>query len=150
MSGCGRLRSYAVDRSDRVAQLYGYSVCLIAIVVALTSIGSLIDDVFRYANPLQSQTYVYGGFRDLSSFESFKATYDLPTPGEQTRPPRLSETDLHQQYDALRSDQVASVRYSAVQSMSSSAVLLIVAVLLFVFHWRWLKNRAKQSTASSS
>jgi len=134
-----------MDRSDRIAQLYGYSVCLVAIVVALTSIGSLVNDAFQYANPLRAQSYAYGGFRDLSSFEAFKATYDLPAFGERTPPPKLSDAELHERYEVLRSEHIAQVRYGAVQSMTGSAVLLVLAILLFAFHWRWLKNRAKQA-----
>jgi len=136
-------RENQVDRSDRIAQLYGYSVCLVAIVVALTSVGSLINDAFQYANPLQSQAYAYGGFRDLSSFEAFKATYELPAFGGRTPPPKLSDAGLRERYDVLRSEHIASARFSAVQSMTVSAVLLVLAILLFGSHWRWLKNRAK-------
>jgi hypothetical protein len=56
-----------VDKPNRMAQFYGYSVCLIALIVALASATSMIDAAFDRANPLQSE----GGFgASLVSFES--------------------------------------------------------------------------------
>lgn len=44
-----------VDKSNRMAQLYGYTVCLIAIIVSLISISSMLDAAYQRANPLQSE-----------------------------------------------------------------------------------------------
>ena len=49
-----------MDRSERIAQLYGYTVCLIAIIVLIFSANDLISSAFEYANPLASGAYGYG------------------------------------------------------------------------------------------
>lgn len=49
------LRESPVDKPNRVAQFYGYTVCLIALILVLTSVSSLLDNAFERANPLQGR-----------------------------------------------------------------------------------------------
>ena len=63
-----------VERPNRMAQFYGYSVCLIAVVVGLFSISSLIGTSFERAHPLESST-MFG--ESLSSFDAYKASRSL-------------------------------------------------------------------------
>lgn len=143
------LKGNDMERSDRVAQLYGYSVCLIAVVVVLMSISSLIDNLFKVSNPLAAPEFPsYGPQASLRSFEAYKATAnpasdDAGAPAlAKVRHTHPSEAVLRTQYEALRADRLASVRFAALRSITSSLVLLILAAVLFVFHWRWLRQRA--------
>src|SRR5438034_7767044 len=61
-----------VDRPNRMAHLYGYTVCLISLVIALITLSSILNAAFDRANPLQSES-PFGA--SLTSFESYKATY---------------------------------------------------------------------------
>src|SRR3954452_19355016 len=49
-----------MERSDRVPQLYGYTVCLIAIVVMLVNVSSIVNRSFTLANPLMSSSSPFG------------------------------------------------------------------------------------------
>jgi hypothetical protein len=52
----------AMERSERVPQLYGYTVCLLAIVVMLVSLSSIVERIFTLADPLGSTSNVgWGG-----------------------------------------------------------------------------------------
>jgi hypothetical protein len=133
-----------MERSDRVAQLYGYSVCLIAVVVALISIPTLIDNGFKLSNPLTEHGYpYYGGAASLQSFDAYKATADQPAPdgSPKTARPHLSDAALRAQYEALRADRMESARFDASRSMTGALVMLLIAAGLFAFHWRWLRGR---------
>jgi hypothetical protein len=131
-----------MERSERIALLYGYTVCLIAIIVFLISVNGVVSSAFELSNPLASGGWPYAyGAGDLSSFEAYKATYLRGLPGEKP-PPALSDDDLRAQYEAVRSSRIADARFEATKSLTTSLILLIVAVVLFVTHWRWLKNRA--------
>ncbi len=59
-----------VDRPNRMAHLYGYTVCLISLVIALITLSSILNAAFDRANPLQSES-PFGA--SLTSFESYKA-----------------------------------------------------------------------------
>ena len=65
-------RGEDVDRPNRMAHLYGYTVCLISLVVGLITLASILGATFDRANPLQSDN-PFG--TSLASFESYKATY---------------------------------------------------------------------------
>jgi hypothetical protein len=66
------LKGDDVDKPNRVAQLYGYTVCLIALIVSLISVSSILGAAFERANPLQSEVS-FGAA--LTSFEAYRATY---------------------------------------------------------------------------
>jgi hypothetical protein len=130
-----------VDKPNRVAQLYGYTVCLIALIVSLVSLSSILGAVFERANPLQSE----GGFGTvLTSFESYKATYrreqQMFDRGGATRPDTASDVTLRQRYDALVANQISSTRYRTSKALTTSVMFLLIALGLFVAHWRWVRR----------
>jgi len=141
VAGIFALRGEEVDKPNRMAQLYGYTVCLIALVVALVSVSSILNAVFERANPLQSEMS-FG--TALTSFEAYKATYRreqaMLERGAPARPDTVSEATLRQQYDALVKDRVATVHYRTTKSLTTSAIFLLIALGLFFSHWRWVRR----------
>ena len=137
-----------MDRPNRVAQLYGYTVCLIAVIVFLISANSLVDNMFDLANPLASQAAQFGPGGSVTSFEAYRATADRDRPvagppGAVAAHDTISESELRSRYEALRADRLASVRFQASRDLTTSALLLVLAIILFVTHWRWLRSRAE-------
>src|SRR5256885_16095702 len=59
-------RGEDVDRPNRMAHLYGYTVCMISLVVGLITLASILGATFDRANPLQSDN-PFGA--SLASFE---------------------------------------------------------------------------------
>jgi hypothetical protein len=135
------LKGDDVDKSNRIAQLYGYTVCLIALVVALVSLASILDAAIDRANPLQSE---FGGFTSLTSFEAYKATYrreqTMFERGQPAKPDTVSETTLRQQYDALVKDREAATRYRTTKSLTTGFIFLLISLGLFSVHWRWVRR----------
>ena len=136
----------APDRPSRVQQLYGYAVCLIAIVTLLVSINGLVNAAFERADPLRAGNR-YGVEGSLTSFEAFRATQRPEAgPGAPQAQPAAaapdapSEAELRARYEALRADQIAQVRFQATRSIVSSLLLIVLALGLFVWHWRWLRR----------
>ena len=70
----------------------------------------------------------------------------MPTTGSDALAPKLSDADLHRRFDTLRTERVAQRRFDAIRSLVRSTVLLVFAVLLFVWHWVWLRRYAKGAT----
>lgn len=135
------LKGDEVERPNRVAQLYGYTVCLVALVVTIVSVASLLNALIDRANPLQSE---WGFGTTLTSFEAYKATSqrERGVYGRDSQMPAdtASEGTLRQRYDALVADRLAATRYRTSKALITSGVLLIFAAALFVSHWRWLKR----------
>ena len=140
------LKGDSVEQPNRVAQLYGYTVCLISLVVALITTNSLINAAIDRANPLQSE-YPFGA--SFTSFEAYKATQQreravMPRPNA-SGADTASETTLRTRYDALVADRVAAIGYRTTKTFVSSGILLALAVLLFLSHWRWVRHLTKPS-----
>ncbi len=151
--GVGKIldKENGMDRSERIAQLYGYSVCLISIVVFVISVASIIDNAFKYADPIHAGGFEYGvSSGSLSSFEAYKATYGTLPGSMKPEAQRPSDGELQQRYDALVRDRVASARFDAAKSLTTSAVLLGISLLLFMWHWRWLRGRTRAQVTADS
>jgi hypothetical protein len=136
-------RKDAVDRPNRIAQWYGYSVCLVAVVVLLITVTGIVNSLFTLANPLQGEND-YGG-PALSSFEAYQATHHRspyldPTEREALRRTPPTEAELRARYQALRDDRIERNRYGAQRSLVSAGLLSLFAAALFLFHWRWLRR----------
>src|SRR5579872_777092 len=133
--------------ASRIAQLYGYSVCLIAVLVFIFSLQSFAENIITAREPLEG-AFGYGT-GSLTSFEAYKATYREPAGqyvaemGSRTpTQPARSDAELRAQYEALRADRIASTRFLTQRDITVSALMLIVSVLLFALHWRWLRTQA--------
>ena len=93
--------------ASRIAQLYGYSVCLIAVIIFVFSLQNVTENLIGLSHPLQS---LYGYGASLDSFEAYKATYtqDHPVPfvsqdhGANRPAEKLSDAQLRAQYEAVR------------------------------------------------
>jgi hypothetical protein len=130
-----------MDRPNRVAQLYGYTVCLVSLIVSLIAMSSIIDSAFDRANPLQSE-FPFGV--TLTSFEGYRSTYQrergMYDRGGPASPDTASEATLRQRYEASVADRIASTRYRTSKSFVTNGVLLLISLGLFGYHWRWVRR----------
>lgn len=139
--------------SSRIAQIYGYAVCLIAVVTLIFAGSAFVDSTFDRASPLQSNDYRYGPYdAALTSFEAFRATYPrggepgmrpmpVGTTGDAAPQDTLTTAELRARYEALRSERIARVEFGATRSMVKNGFLLLLAIGLFITHWLWVRER---------
>jgi len=139
-----------VDRPNPMAHLYGYTVCMISLVVGLITLASILGATFDRANPLQSDN-PFG--TSLASFESYKATYRREQAvferGEVAKKDSLSEAALRTRYEALVRDRIAATSYRTGKSITIGLIFLVLSGVLFVTHWRWVRrlNGAQRAAA---
>jgi hypothetical protein len=148
----------------RFAQLYGYAVCLIAVVTFLVAANQFVEAAMDLSDPLHGgDRFGPWGEAVPTSFEVFRADYRQRGALEQTSMLRtidgstsaivsgaapaqratrdtLSDEALRRLYDAKRADQIAWRRFQALRSLVTNGLLLLLAVGLFVAHWRWLRG----------
>ena len=140
-----------MERPSWIPSLYGYAVCLIAVVTLLIGTANFVEAIFVRANPLQARDYAYGpGGASLISFEAYRATYpsELMTRPTRTGPPReaapgdtLTTAELRARYEALRADRIGRASFEGTQRLVKHGLLILLAVVLFLTHWRWLRSR---------
>ena len=137
-----------MEKTGKVPQVYGYTVCVIAVVTFLICATVIVNNVFDLANPIQAG---FGAESSLSSFDAYKATYQrdqrfgLGAAAAEPRPDTLSEATLRVRYEAMRTDRVARVRFQSWKALTTSGLLLVISVVLFMVHWRWMKKLSAAS-----
>jgi len=143
-----------MDRiNSRIAQAYGYAVCFIAVIVILISIKSVVNAAIDLSDPIRAENGGYGRMgRPLSNFEIYKlearrepnprGTVPMPVGATQTvQADSLSDADLRKMYDAEREQVIGNVKFRSNRTLVGSLLLIVVAAVLFVIHWRWLRQR---------
>jgi hypothetical protein len=153
--------------NNRIAQVYGYAVCFITVIVMLIAIKAVVDSAFDLSDPIRAETNRFA--RDtpaLTSFELYKIqsrrspTFSstdggmiatrggiAPMPATTTTSTKaaadtVSDAELRRRYDAEREGVIGNTRFSATRSLVGNFLLIVLAAVLFVVHWRWLKKRS--------
>jgi hypothetical protein len=145
LAGSRFIQGGVVERPERVPQLYGYTVCLIALIWALASVKSIVENTISLSAPELRGTNEFTWEPSVSSFEAFRATYDrarqMNTAPNEAKPDSVPEPELRRRYEGLRADRIHRARFEARRSLLVDAISLLLAVALFAFHWRWLKRK---------
>jgi hypothetical protein len=140
-----------MDRLNRfVAQVYGYAVCLITVIVMLVSVKGIIDAAFDLSDPIRAHGGAYGrSGRPLTNFELYKMDARRETVRDRrpdsdargaTADTVSSDADLRRMYEAEREAQIGNTRFQATRSLFSGLLFIILAGALFLIHWRWLRG----------
>ena len=136
-----------VEKPNRIPQIYGYTVCLIAVIAFLISINGVVDASFTLANPLHGQ---YGPGEGLTSFESYEASRGDRTMVDRTQPPDTTSVETRRRrFEALRTDRVAANRLQAWRRLFGAGLTMIIAIGLFAWQWSWLRARLAEERAGS-
>jgi hypothetical protein len=120
-----------MDRSHTiVSAIYGYTVCLIAILLFVAGSVGFVNNAFRTANPgLEGSHYRMGVRRADAPIVS--------APFAIAQPP-----------NTFRGGMIARGRLNAVRGLVVSLVVLIISIVLFRWHWGWLNAPALQRSES--
>ncbi len=138
-----------MDRmNSRIAQVYGYAVCFITVIVMLIAIKGVVDAAFDLSDPIRAEGGRMG--RPLTNFELYKMearrqgpARNAPTPMAEkaSSDSTMSDADLKRMYDAEREAAVGNAHFRAIRSLVGNLLLIVLAGVLFGMHWRWLRAR---------
>ena len=136
-----------MEYANRIGRIYGYLVCLATIAVFFASTASVVGALYDRANPLRTE---YGG-PALTSFQAYKATHGNLNPARDkasTTPDTLSDAALQEQYSARVADRIATVRYQTAKTIGTQSFLVLLAIGLFLTHWRWVRRLSARAAAA--
>lgn len=137
-----------MEKQNKIAQLYGYAVCLVAVITFLISMASLVGAIFNLSDPLHSRGMGFGyGQPSLASFENYKMdVLKSPQEGQQLSAAAYVPDDeiFRAMYEAAKADRIQSVRLESHRSITVDSLLIVVCILLFVFHWFWIRRLARR------
>ena len=137
-----------MEKSTRItAQVYGYAVCLIAVITFLISTSGLITAIIDLGDPIHSG-WSQQGSPSLASFENYKLdvmrSYQkgAETSTESYVP---TEETLKSMYEAAKNDKIQSSRHQANKSILINSFLIAICIVLFFVHWLWMRRMAKSA-----
>ncbi len=128
-----------MEGSNRARQWYGYTVCLIALVIGILCFAGLLDNAFDLSHPLGADSSFEPS---LTSFDAYQATRGarFGPMDQRTAPDTASEATLRARYEALRADRIVERTFQARKGIVKDVLLLVLALALFRWHWRWLRR----------
>ncbi len=125
-----------MEKKSKAPLVYGYAVCIVAVITFLISIAGIIFAVMDLGDPL------YAGRNynkvSLASFENYKMDM-LKSPDEKQAWVPDDDT-LKVMYEAEKDDVIRRVRHDSMRSLYINAVLIIICIVLFLTHWRWMRR----------
>jgi hypothetical protein len=149
-------RGDLMEPGSRIAQIYGYAVCLIAVITFIISAKGIVDAGFNLSDPLRAEGG-YGRSGPLTSFEAYKREQRMRPQPTRMRPmtteptrvdapaavdtvPPPTDAELRGMFDDERADMMANVRFRSMRTLVTSSLMILIALGLFVMHWRWLRR----------
>lgn len=123
-----------MEKKTKIPQVYGYAVCIVAIITILISVSSLITSIIDASDPL----YAWGDNQELSSFDNFKVA--TLRSGEKQTSLELDDATLRTMYEDAKNHKIRRVKHQTTKSIIVSSILMVISITLFVVHWKWMKK----------
>ena len=99
------------EKSQRIQMIYGYAVCLVAVITFLISLTALVYAVMDLTDPINAYRTYGRDAPSLASFENYKVDIIKATdPGHGLE---LDDTTLKGMYEAARNDAIAKVKHAS-------------------------------------
>jgi len=137
-----------MEKTQRIiAQIYGYAICLVAVITFLITVTMIVSAVLDLGDPIHSG-WTPGGSPSLASYENYKMdVMKMSQKGDENNKAGYlpDEQTLRAMYDAAKNDKMQSANHEANKSIILGSILVIISIILFLTHWKWLKKIAHSS-----
>lgn len=136
-----------MEKPHRMAQIYGYIVCLVAVITFIICLANIIPSIIDLGDPLHSgPVFAMQNQPSLASFENYKMDILKSTgkEGEQKEQAYIpDDTTLRAMYEAAKSDKIQTSKHQSMRSIIVSSIIMLVSIALFISHWIWLRKLTK-------
>ena len=129
-----------MEKKTKIPQVYGYAVCIVAIITILISVADLITSVIDASDPL----YAWGDDQRLSSFENFKV--DALKSGKNEASYVPDDSTLRIMYEDAKNHKIRRIKHQTTKSIIVSSILIVISTTLFITHWIWMRKIDKQQS----
>lgn len=130
-----------MEKRNIVTQFYGYAICLVAIITFIICLAALVSTLIDLSDPMQSRSsYTRAQGPSLASFDNYKTDIMISLKEGQQMP---DEETLKSMYEAARTDIIEGLQFQARRDIIVDVLVILVCVVLFVTHWRWMKKLAR-------
>ncbi len=129
-----------MEKKSKAPLVYGYAVCLVAVITFLISIAGIIFAVMDLNDPLYASNNYNKA--SIASFENYKMDM-LKSQGEKETWAPDDET-MKAMYASEKDDRIRRVKHDSMRSLYINAVLIIICIVLFLTHWRWMRRLGRK------
>lgn len=131
------------EKSQRIQMVYGYAVCLVAVITFLISITSMVSSLMDLTDPINAYRTYGKDAPSLASYENYKI--DIIRSLDPEYGITLDDATLQSMYEAAKDDAIAKVKHNAYRSVIVSNLVLLVCIVLFTTHLMWMRRLSKKS-----
>ena len=107
-----------MSRRVYVREIYFYLICLVALILFIVSLVTILDSVINYVKPTTYMT---------------KSSMLMPYQQQYTD---LSDAEINKMVDEEIATSVGNERIMALKGLFRGILLIIIAIPLFIFHWK--------------
>jgi hypothetical protein len=129
------------EKVHRTQMIYGYAVCIVAVITFLISISVLVNASIDLSDPLNAYHSFNKTEPSLASFENYKM--DLLKSPEKELAYVPDEATLRSMYEAAKNDVIQKVKHESFRSIIVNSLITLIALILFIVHWFWMRRISK-------
>ncbi len=143
-------------KGNVMAQVYGYIVCLVTVLVFLFSLPGLVKaiinisdiDYARGAPRVLTETYEKWKFDFIN--DRYEDDYDkyLCRISDKEKPEEIvgipAEAELMKIFESEKTNSRRYFKVRLIQDLIENILLVFVSLALFLFHWKWLRKTVPQ------
>jgi len=107
-----------MSRRVYIREIYFYLICLVALIIFIVSLVTILDSAINYAKPTTYMT-------KSSMLMQYKQQYT-----------DLSDVEINKMLDEEIATSVGIERIMALKGLFRGILLIIIAIPLFIFHWK--------------
>lgn len=132
-----------MEKSTKIIQIYGYTICLVAVITFIIAAVSLFNAVIDRSEPLHAG-WSQPGTPSLASFENYKM--DILTANAKNGDKQSSnfvpdDKTLRLMYEAAKNDKIQKNLHNSNKDLLVSSIMIIIAISIFLTHWLWMKKK---------
>jgi hypothetical protein len=139
-----------MEKPHRMAQIYGYTVCLVAVITFIICVATIIPSIMDLSDPMHAGGFfVPAGTPSLASFDNYKMDILKSTkPDDQKTGTNYIPDDktLHSMYEAASADRISQANHSSIRSIVVNSLIILISIVLFITHWLWMRRLSKTIT----
>lgn len=131
------------EKSQRIQMVYGYAVCIVAVITFLISITAMVYALMDLTDPINAYRTYGKDAPSLASYENYKIDIIRSLDPEYSK--TLDDATLQLMYEAAKNDAIAKVKHDAYRSVIVNSFVLLICIILFTTHLIWMRRLSQKS-----
>lgn len=134
-----------MEKSNKIPQIYGYTICVIAVITFLISTTSFINAYIDKGDLLYANSYNMN--KNLASFEIYKMSVlrQTNTEGEAISSNYIpDDSEIKVMFDAAINQKISTASHQNKRQLIVSGFLGLLSLVLFSTHLFWMRKLIKK------